>query len=105
MTNRNEATQTNPTNTTDACVMIPQSAHELDMAREERHSKRLWIVIIILIVCLVGSNVAWIIYESQFQDVVITQEGDTDSGGSNYFNGTGEMSIYGEGKTDDQNPR
>lgn len=48
--------------------------HEGDMARMERANKRLWIVIIILIVALCGSNAAWIIYESQFEVVEETTQ-------------------------------
>ena len=35
---------------------IPYYAHEGEMARSERTIKRLWIVILVLIVCLVGST-------------------------------------------------
>ena len=83
---------------------MPISVHEYDMARMERTIKRLWIVLLVTIFCLVGSNLAWTIYESQFQDVVITQEADTRNGGSNYMNGTGEFS-YGTRETDNQDPR
>lgn len=40
----------------------------------ERTIKRLWIVIILLIVLLVATNGMWIYYESQFVDEVTTQE-------------------------------
>lgn len=63
--------------------------HEGDMARIERANKRLWIVIIILIVALCGSNAAWIIYESQFEVIEETQidaEQETEEG-SNYVIG------------------
>ena len=43
--------------------------HEGDMARMERANKRLWIIIIILIVALCGTNAAWVVYESQFEVV------------------------------------
>lgn len=36
----------------------------------ERTIKRLWILIILLIVLLVGSNVAWMYYENQFADEI-----------------------------------
>ena len=36
--------------------MIPYFSHEGDMARMERANKRLWIIILVLIVALVGSN-------------------------------------------------
>ena len=63
--------------------------HEGDMSRMERANKRLWIVIIILIVALCGSNAAWIIYESQFEvieEAQIDAEQETEEG-SNYVIG------------------
>ena len=83
--------------------MMPISVHEYDMARMERIVKRLWIVILLLVVCLVGSNLAWTIYESQFKDVVITQEGCADENSQNFFNGTGEMNNGDPWTANDQN--
>lgn len=79
-------------------VMIPYYAHEGEMARAERMNKRLWIVILVLIICLVGTNAGWIVYESQFADEVITQEVDTGEGTA-VVSGTGDA-IYGESKAD-----
>lgn len=73
---------------------IPYIAYESGMARLERTIQRLWILLIILIVLLVGSNIGWLIYESQFEEVVTTEiEQDTGEGGDNYivggdYNGT-----------------
>lgn len=78
---------------------IPYFAHEGEMARMERANKRLWVIILVLIVCLVGSNAMWIVYENQFEDIVIQQDANTDGGGSNYMNGTGEFS-YGTREAD-----
>ena len=50
-------------------VVVPYVAHESAMARSERHNKRLWIVILVLIVALLGTNIAWIIYEAQLETV------------------------------------
>lgn len=55
-------------------LTIPYIVHEDDMARSERYNKRLWIVILILIVALVCSNVAWIVYESQFETIDVEQD-------------------------------
>ena len=55
-------------------ITIPYIAHEADMARLERSNKRLWLLCVILVVLLIGSNVAWLYHESQFEDVVVTQE-------------------------------
>ena len=75
--------------------------HESAMARAERSAKRLWIVVLVLIVMLVGTNGAWIWYESQF-DVVETTEvvqGNSD-GYNNYIGNDGDI---GNGETDNKN--
>jgi len=63
-------------------VQIPYFTHEADMERLERANKRSFILILVLIIALVGSNLAWTIYESQFEDVVTetTQKVDVDAG-------------------------
>lgn len=78
---------------------VPYIVHESDMARLERTIKRLWILLLIVIVLLVGSNIAWIVYENQFEEVVTTTqevEQDTDGGGNNIFVGGDN---YGEAKS------
>jgi hypothetical protein len=56
--------------------------------------------LIVLIVLLVGSNISWLIYESQYEDYSITQEAENDSGDI-VLNGTGEVNIDGQSKTND----
>ena len=58
--------------------MIPYFCHEGDMARAERTIKRLWILCILLIVLLVGTNAGWIYYESQWQAVDTTIQQDVE---------------------------
>lgn len=55
----------------------------------ERTIKRLWIIIILLILLLAGSNIAWFCYERSFKDEVVTQEvwQDADESGINHFVG------------------
>lgn len=50
-------------------ISIPYVAHEKAMARAERQIKSLVWVIVLLILLLVGSNVGWLLYESQFEVV------------------------------------
>ena len=69
---------------------VPYIAHEADMARLERVIKRLWIVVLLLVVLLVGSNCAWMYYENSFEDIEITQE-NTD-GYNNYIGNDGDIS-------------
>ena len=81
-------TEKNPTS-------VPYVVHESAMARAERQTKsRVW-VIVLLIVLLVGSNVGWLIYESQFEvveettETIITQE--NADGYNNYIGNDGDI--------------
>ena len=48
---------------------VPYIVHESSMARMERQIKRIWITVLVLIVMLVGTNGAWLLYNSQFETV------------------------------------
>ena len=47
---------------------IPFIVHESNMARMERTNKRLWILCILLVLLLLGTNVAWAIYGAKFME-------------------------------------
>lgn len=69
---------------------VPYIVHEGEMARMERLNNRLWVVIIILIIALLGTNGAWIWYESQwevYEDTVQEVTQDSADGGINKFVG------------------
>ena len=67
---------------------VPYIVHESAMARAERSAKRLWVVVILLIVLLVGTNGAWLWYESQFEVVETTTiEAEQDGSGVNVVGG------------------
>lgn len=71
---------------------------------QEKTIRRQWIVIILLILVVVGSNLAWIYYESQFTEEVTTQEvtqGLDAEGGDAIINDG--VHINGEGTTDGEN--
>ena len=83
--------------------MIPYFCHEGDMARAERTIKRLWILCILLIVLLVGANIAWIHYESSFTDEITTTQDvtlDSEDGSNNFIGGDG---VITDGKTNGKN--
>lgn len=84
---------------------VPYIIFEGEMARQERTIKRLWIMCLITLVLLVGSNICWIFYEAQFEDIVITQDGEADENGNVRLNGVanGDIYDYGESTTDNQN--
>lgn len=79
---------------------ISEAQHEKEMTRMETANKRWFILCLVLILLLVGTNAAWIIYESQFQDVSMIQEVDTGEGDATVFGvGIGDVN-YGEGASD-----
>ena len=76
---------------------VPYIAFEAEMARKERTERRMWVVVIVLILALVGSNAAWIYRETQYENVVTTtyeQRADGDSAnlivGGDYSNDMAE---------------
>lgn len=75
---------------------IPYIVHESAMARMERQFKRLWITILVLIVLLVGTNAAWLYFESQFEDVVTTEVTQENSDGYNNYIGNDGDIVNGE---------
>ena len=55
---------------------VPYIVHESSIARMERQIKRLWIALIVSLAMLFGSNIGWIIYESQFETFYYEQDGE-----------------------------
>ena len=69
---------------------IPYIVFESTICRFDRVIKRLWIVILILIFLLLGTNLAWLYYESQFEEVTevtTTTQGVKQKGDKNTFIG------------------
>lgn len=85
-------------------LTVPYVALESERARHERerkHERTLWfIVVIVLILLLFGTNAAWINYEAQFVDEVTeTIETSADGGGNAYgtiISGDNSGVNYGE---------
>lgn len=76
---------------------VPYLVHESEMSRAERTIKRLWITTLILIFMLVGTNAAWIYFESQWETVYQEVVQEADNGTNNFAGGD----LVGE--TDYQN--
>ena len=68
---------------------VPYIVFEGSQARMERTNRRLWITTIILIALLFLTNGAWLYYENQFEDTVITQE--SADGVNNYVGNDGDI--------------
>lgn len=80
---------------------VPYIVYEGEVARLERIIKKMWIVALVLIVLLVGTNICWLWYESQYEYVTVTQEldGEIDRVA---ISGTGDVN-YGENQADSEN--
>lgn len=87
---------------TEECTCDVRSVPYAVMELEDRKHKRLWVVILVLIVALLGTNAGWIYHESQFVDeeTTITQDVDTGNGDATV---TGIGDIYGTSETDSNN--
>lgn len=73
---------------------IPYAAHQGIVATMERVNKRLWITLVILVFLLVGSNIGWLVYESQFEEAATTEEvivDAEDDGIANYIGNDGDI--------------
>ena len=77
-------------------------AFESSQARMERIIKRLWVVIIVLIISLIGTNAGWIYYESQWQYVKTETTIDATQDGDNNFLSGGDL-YYGTESENNQN--
>ena len=80
---------------------IPYFVHQENMNRMDMSHKRIekWLITlcIIIFVALIGTNGAWLYYESQFEDVVTeTYTAENDQGGTAIANGDGTVTVNGE---------
>jgi hypothetical protein len=82
-------------------AVMPIAQHEKDQNRLMGIIKRLIAIIIILIVLFVGSNLGWLIYNSQCEVVQESTETrieqNNESGYNNYIGNNGDI-TYGEKK-------
>ena len=82
----------------DQMLTVPYVVIESIADRHMRTNKRLWVLCILLIVLLVGTNAMWIWYESQFMYYQeVEQDIDTGDGDTTVI-GIGDN--YGESKAD-----
>lgn len=73
---------------------VPFVVYQATAARQERQIRRMWIVVLVLIVALIVSNLAWIVYESSFEEKITTEEIIIDAdnnGNANYIGQDGNI--------------
>lgn len=79
--------------------IIPAYAIDVIAESNRVEKKRLWIALFVVFLAFVGSNIGWLVYESQYEDVITeTYEANTDNGGTAIANGNGEVNINGNGE-------
>lgn len=80
-------------------VIMSSADWQRNEQRHLRREKRFVAIIVLLIILLVGSNIAWIVYENSFEDVVTTEEtiidAQQDGEGTNIVGG-GDISYGAE---------
>lgn len=77
---------------------------EMGFALAERTIKRLFIALILAIIAIVGTNVAWLVYISQYEVESYAVDISSDGGGNaNYIGNYGDI-INGENSSKKNNP-
>lgn len=81
---------------------VPYKAFETIQARNKWRETRYIAIILVLIILLVGTNAAWLWYESQFETVTTTTQEvvQENEGGYNSFIGG---DLYGNAESEDNN--
>lgn len=73
-------------------VYVPYIVYEGEMARQERHTKRLIVMLIIMLVLFFASNMAWLYVWNQYEyvdeDVTVDSQ---DGGNANYIGNAGDI--------------
>lgn len=86
-------------------MIYTAAQHEHEMTRIETQSNRWFIAFLIVLFMLFGTNLAWVIYELQYEDIIVTNDVDTGEGYANvYGSGTGDI-YYGESETNNPSAR
>lgn len=75
---------------------------EGEMARSERHIKRLWIALIIAIAAIIATNLAWLHYISQYDFEEYDYTLSTRGGGNASFVGRDGDINYGDSESDQE---
>ena len=79
---------------------VPYAALELMSEKMSQTIKRLIVIIVVLIFALLGTNIAWIIYESQFDTAICDIQ--NEDGTANYIGRDGEINN-GENSSQEEN--
>lgn len=83
---------------------VPYIVFEGELARAERHIKRLWIALIVAIVALLACNCVWIWYINQydFESYEVVAQGE---GNANFIGNDGDIYNGFEGERETENEK
>lgn len=81
-------------------MYVPYIVYEGEMARQERHVKRLVVMLAVMLVLFFASNMAWLYVWNQYEYVNETIEASQDGSGVNIVGG--EDVNYGSDGSDTQ---
>ena len=84
----------------DEKMYVPYIVYEGEMARQERHVKRLVVMLAVMLVLFFASNMAWLYVWNQYEYVDETIEASQDGSGVNIVGG--EDVNYGSDGSDTQ---
>lgn len=77
----------------DEQMNVPYIVYESSMSRMERALKRMFVALVVSIIVMLGSNVAWLLFINQYEyveegtDVTLTNE----DGNANYIGNDGDI--------------
>lgn len=74
-------------------LTVPYVVHQSAAARQERQIRRMWIALIVLVLALFLTNMAWIGYESQFD--TFSYDCTQDGNGNNIIGNDNEVDYNG----------
>lgn len=73
-------------------ITVPYIVYESSMARAERQHKRLWIALIVAVVIIVITNIAWLYVWNSYEYVGDTSEISVEGeGNANYIGNDGDI--------------
>lgn len=85
-------------------AMIPYYVHEGEMNRMERVNNRWFIAFLVVLISLIATNVCWIVYENQFEEIVTTESYSAEADGNSNAvlnTGEGDVNIGFQGESDE----
>lgn len=69
---------------------VPYTVYEASQARADRRFRLMWILVLVIFIAFVASNIGWMMYESQYEEVITVAQ-ENESGYNNYIGNDGSI--------------